>query len=235
MSNPSVSCTSKSRSEDHGEAGFSLVELSVALVIIGLLMGLALPMLQAHTQRAMIKVTRDHQRLIHGALKVYQQTQRNHTLPCPADPKALGKKRGIANCAMRNHEGIVPHRTLGLPERMAQDGYQHYFTYAVEHNVTRPMDDFATIKGGHIQVFNSEGLPVLDSKVEGNFVTFVLVSHGPSGEGAFTPSGERLPIINEVSPAKRRNVNGHPEYQEGGGDQVYWVSQLVFRSAVDPQ
>ncbi len=235
MRSQPVSCTSKSRSMDHAEAGFSLVELSVALVIAGLLMGLALPMLQAHTQRAMIKVTRDHQHLIHGALKIYQQTQRNHTLPCPADPKALGKKRGLANCAMRNHEGIVPHRTLGLPERVAQDGYQHYFTYAVEHNVTRPMDDFATIKGGHIQVFNSEGHPVLDSKVEGNFVTFLLISHGPSGEGAFAPSGERLPLLTEASLVKRRNIDGQPEYQEGGEDQVYWVSQLVFRSSVDHQ
>ena len=204
------------------------------LVVVGILVGLSLPLLQSHTHRAMLKKTKEHQRLIHGALKTYQQTQPNQTLPCPADPKASSDAQGHANCTLKTQEGILPYKTLGLSEAVAKDGYNRYFTYGVEHNLTRPMDDFGTIKGGHIQVFDEKGRNVLDSRNAYNFISFVLVSHGESGEGAYSPVGKRIPVKPAASLLKKTNANGLPEYYSGGEDHVYWVSQIVFRSAGGP-
>ena len=50
------------------QQGFSLIEMAVVLVIIGVVMGVSLPVMTSQTQRAMNVRTRDHAASIQQAL-----------------------------------------------------------------------------------------------------------------------------------------------------------------------
>ena len=107
-------------------AGFSLIELSVVLVIMGTLMGLGLPLLTAWMSVYKTKQTHAHQTQVVTALAAYVlQTAK---LPSPADPAAPPHEQGIA-CSNLT-QGIIPYRTLGIREELAKDGFKQWMTYA---------------------------------------------------------------------------------------------------------
>ncbi|MBL8676377.1 MAG: prepilin-type N-terminal cleavage/methylation domain-containing protein [Alphaproteobacteria bacterium] len=54
-----------------GEEGFSLLELSIVLIILGILGGLSLPFLTAQIQRAALVKTRFHQEYVLSAIAAY--------------------------------------------------------------------------------------------------------------------------------------------------------------------
>lgn len=216
------------------DSGFSMVEIAIGLIVMGLLLGLTLPVMRLYFDRVQVLKTQENQRIVHGALRTYQQTQNKHNLPCPANPNASGQNRGVADCTQRSQWGLVPYRTLGLPEKLAKDGYNRFMTYVVEHNLTRPNIDIHTIKGGNVQVYDEHGHSVLPEKTDDNFIAFALISHGPSGGGAYHPGGYKLPLVSGASKIKRFNSTNTANYQLGGEDQVYWISRTAFCSDVGP-
>lgn len=115
----------------HAAGGFSLLEMAVVLVIIGLLLaGMLLPMSAQMDDRKM-KETQKQIDEITQALVGF--TVANGRLPCPADPtKATGAANagledlGAATC--NRTSGAVPWSTLGVAET---DAWGRRFTYAV--------------------------------------------------------------------------------------------------------
>lgn len=208
-----------------GQAGFSLLEMSIVLIIIGTLSSVMVPLLLKHTSAANRTLTRQHQEAVFYSLAAHLLA--GNPLPCPADPAALGAQFGLAReggCrGPSTAVGIVPFRTLGMPEAMVRDGYHRFFTYAVEPKVTVEPDDFnggrfddrfresyCNIPGHrnpcalNLVVKNAQGDPVIGGE-EGSmafdaenqdFIAVVIVSHGEAGHGAFRCNGtpERLKI-----------------------------------------
>jgi len=219
-----------STSNSNPEAGFSLVELSVVLVIMGVLLGLSLPLLSSQSQRAANVRTDAHRARLEEAIKSYWA--HTNTLPCPSPPQAQGISP--KSCGGGNAVGVIPYKTLGIPEKTAKDGHRRYFTYAVESKLTKPPvdGDHSKTMGGSVIVLDDKGKNVIDSKDKSNYVVYVMISHGESGAGSFMPSGTRTvsddPQIRQ-NPEKQKNGDSSLTFQYGKSeDQVFWESSYVL-------
>lgn len=94
---------------DHGKHGFSLIEMSIVLIIIGLLLGGLLTPLG--TQQEMRNIKETQQILDETLLAIYGYAYSNGgQLPCP-DINGDGLEDSAGNCTRR--EGDIPWATLG--------------------------------------------------------------------------------------------------------------------------
>lgn len=126
--------------------GFSLVELSVVLVVIGLLMGGAVSLVSPYVDSYRYTSTQQKMEKIADALSLY--AQKNNDLPCPArlspSTEPFGFPRGSgadgtnmdATCRLSVsnwtvEQGIVPFKLLGLEESQVKDSYGNYISYKI--------------------------------------------------------------------------------------------------------
>ena len=121
--------------------GFSVLELAIVALIIAVLGAAVLALLNPWLHAARIMETREKMGKIEAALNAFAIG--NSRLPCAAEPRrgAVGEPYGYADgsgtagdavpalCVLT--QGMVPFRTLGLPEDMVVDGWGRYMTYAV--------------------------------------------------------------------------------------------------------
>lgn len=197
-----VSSSSSFNTNSH-EAGFSLLELAIVLVILGLIGGLSLPLLMAQINRAATLKTHSHQEYALHAIAAY--VEKNKRFPCPAEPHISGAGYGVAQvqCRGQKAKGILPFKTLGISEIYAKDGFKRLMTYGVEPELTKKDTTLQNEKGGFITV-QKEGdesviAPPLMGDKNPNYVALVLISHGESGIGAYHGSGQTI-----------RNLSGSP-------------------------
>ena len=207
--------------------GFTLLELAIVLVIIGIVAGLGLPSLVNLMNRDKVITTGQNQQYVLQALAGYLLTY--HHLPCPASPIGSGAERGKAPSQCDSPEqaqGIIPFRTLGIPEAKAKDGYKNWMTYAIhpllgnkldlksllidESGAEPPENSFCGIKAdaleagiSKINIVDQSHNPLLvkvfnsHSLIPHDFIAVVLISHGSKGEGAYTSVGTRNSIKQE--------------------------------------
>lgn len=118
--------------------GFTLVELTIVLVIVGLLTGGLLLGIAAQRNAAETSEARRQLENIREALLGYAMA--NGRLPCPA-PATLPNSdagAGVAAtppCDNAGQHGVLPWVTLGLPET---DPWGNRFTYTVSSAFTAP-------------------------------------------------------------------------------------------------
>ena len=229
-------------------SGFSLIEVAMVLCIIGVLSGLGIPALNSFLKYQKIRKTEDHMEQIFQSLTAYVLT--NKRLPCPANPSAFAPESGIseANCLFtETFIGLVPYRTLGLPEKIAKDGYHNWITYAVDPVLTNseikslnassdsdlPNTIFCEAEKSHIdlKVTNADKQPVLDLEDSKDLIAVVLISHGASGQGSFDLKGEKRPT---TSPDKAVNADTTSNFIDKGfsaakenffDDTVKWITR----------
>ncbi|MBA3813851.1 MAG: prepilin-type N-terminal cleavage/methylation domain-containing protein [Alphaproteobacteria bacterium] len=227
--NQSASCSSSS------EAGFSLLELAIVLMILGAIGGLSIPLVTAHMKRAAFLKTRTHQEYAMNAIAVY--VERNKRFPCPAEAQILGANFGIAQdaCRMEKAKGIIPFKSLGISENYARDGFKRLMTYVVEPELAKAQIKPQEEAGGLITIKNEEGFPVLGApkKTEKNqnYVALVLISHGESGVGAYLGNGQPGKIIGDsLSSHKRENCDENFIFVESSqsDDILRWESRDQF-------
>lgn len=196
------------------DQGFTLVELSVVVVIIALVMTLGLGALNAFLGSAASSETKARQARFKEALIAYLGS--NKRLPCPDVPNntnGTGDATGVTGIEDRSAgvcvspNGVIPYASLGLAREMAEDGWGNYMSYQVFLEATgacpginvdwTSTNCFGEGKAGGLWVyggtlanpenlafFNPASTPPADSRA-----IAVIVSHGPNGLGAWTRQG----------------------------------------------
>src|SRR5574338_880613 len=175
-------------------AGFSLIELSVVLVLLTIVLGLGLSALNAQLLSANATVTRKRQDLIRDVLIAYLGA--NKRLPCPEVPNPSSGAvtgQGPATCPLPANFGTLPYQDLGLSREVAEDGWGNLFSYAVyaEAGATCPGTGIDWTNSSCFSEGKLKGFTVNDGTVDAPVLLTasaiaVIVSHGPNGLGAWT-------------------------------------------------
>lgn len=191
-------------------SGFTLIELSIVLVIIALVTGMGLLGTLGALESARRTATQNKMDAIEKAFMEFRVE--NNRLPCPSDGATPdlasfgleGEKTGRCRDGHGNEaifgwntglngetaimEGTVPVRTLGLPDDFMYDGWGRRFSYTVMPSYTS--------NRAFISMHPREtcsGLTVLASDSTTNIRTanavYTLVSFGPNGHGGYLSSG----------------------------------------------
>lgn len=184
-------------------SGFTLVEMAIVLVIVGLLLGGLLMPLSAQMDQRRNSETQKALEEINQALIGFAIA--NGRLPCPANGTIA---TGTANAGMEQFtgtgaaqactapEGVLPWATLGVSELDAwgrRYGYRVTLLFArgipqANFGCTPPSNPtrspFALCSVGDINVMDSATGNVIAANVPA-----LVISHGPNGLGAFISTG----------------------------------------------
>lgn len=200
-------------------SGFTLVEMAIVLVIVGLLLGGLLMPLSAQVEQQRIVETQKALEEIKEALIGFAIT--NGRLPCPA-PAATATGAALAGlepnpivavgCA--NAAGVLPWVTLGVSET---DAWGNRYTYRVTREFTRTIPQttftgatcpppanptlaaFALCSQGDVTLLSTGGGSTLS-----NTIPVVIISHGKNGNGAYNTQGTQLPLGTDVDEQDNR-------------------------------
>ena len=145
--------------------GFTLVEMAVVLVIVGLMLGGLLLPLSAQMDQQRLSETRKSLAEIQEALIGFAII--NGRFPCPTtqtDPAAAGYGEEAANCAAPAAEGYLPWKTLGVREidswgnrrTATADPWTGYWRYRVNSAAAVPFT-LTTAFGATLSVQDSAG------------------------------------------------------------------------------
>jgi prepilin-type N-terminal cleavage/methylation domain-containing protein len=210
-------------------SAFSLLEMAIVISIMGVLLATALPSLMS--MRMAHKQQLTETKCDHACYALASFALRAQRLPFPADPTALAEQRGIENPALST--GILPYRTLGLSIHDSFDGFSHPMSYTPSPSLTRQQASSQSFcqrqitAGTSFNITNEQNVSVLNMSLLKDFVAFVLVSHGPSGAGAFDQNGQRRPAHH---PDKIHNSDGNYHFIDRPitadyDDRVRWVTR----------
>lgn len=234
-----------------GFTGFTLVEMAIVLLIVGLLLGGVMMPLIAQIQERRITETQKALDEVREALIGYAASQTTPHLPCPDKTTAAGL--GTANDGLEDFnpatgiciqaEGNIPWATLGVSDVDAWGRRLHYrvdATYS-NHLATAP---FTLTPTGTLRVCQATACAVT---IAANLPA-VILSYGRNGRGAITTSGALIPaapppVFPAVNSDEYENTNSditfvmHPPAAPGspapGGefdDQVIWLSSNLLNS-----
>ena len=181
-------------------AGFTLIELVVAIAVIGLLLGAIMSPLATQFRVRTLKEAQRNLNDVKAALVGYAMT--NRRLPCPdtdANPDGLENPIGGGNCTAA--EGVLPWNTLGVD---ASDVWGRLYIYRVSPEFT-----FQTIPGalpaasqldlndtGNITVVDraSDKTDIVLAGSTTGFAVAVVVSVGANGYGGQDTDGNALAV-----------------------------------------
>ncbi len=178
--------------------GFTLVEMSLVLIIIGLTILIIFPALSAVRTNAQRTVTDSNLQTLLRATAAFVHA--NGCLPCPTPAttvgSAFGYVRGDNNTAACNGcgspEGIPPFASLGLPMNMAKDGWGHWITMRVDPALTD--NSFSSVIPNGMAGLCMTGLNKANQVIVqipnggSQPAAVIFVSHGPNGRGSLIAS-----------------------------------------------
>lgn len=237
------------RTSPRRQQGFTLVEIAIVLMIVGLLLGGMLVPLSAQMEQQKVSATEKQLDEAREALIGYAVA--NGRLPCPADPTvATGQpSAGIARtppCTNGNSSGVLPWATLGIGET---DAWGNRFAYRVSSDFADVLGTtfgkdangnscapspiptqatFALCSAGTLDVLASAGGARIAVGVPA-----VIISHGKNGAGAYTPDGTRHPISGDADEQENSDGSADNNYVSHTptptyDDLVTWISNNIL-------
>ncbi|MES2961144.1 MAG: prepilin-type N-terminal cleavage/methylation domain-containing protein [Pseudomonadota bacterium] len=181
---------------------YSLIELSIVILIVAILISGALTVFSGSANNTKITTTKTRIDEIYKALGGFLLV--NGRLPCPASVIAIkstdatygveGTAAGTctagggvyASGSSNLVYGLVPVKTLGLPNEYAEDGFEGKIAYIVEKNFTAS----STFKNATATAtMTLTELPGGVSQVITDDAILALVSYGSNKAGAFNANG----------------------------------------------
>lgn len=206
--------------------GFTLLEMSVVLAIIGVLMAGAMVMLTSSLKTSQHNATVKRMDDINAALLDFALA--NGRLPCPssltitetssnygveaANPGTCTGGTPAANYTSPTTgavDGGVPVRALKLPDSYMYDGWGRRMRYAVDPTMTASTATKrvfpAKING---PCYKTKSVIIYDGSFSGRSAeaVYAIVSHGANGHGAYTRNGVRF-LNGSTSTVEKHNCH----------------------------
>ncbi|NRR31854.1 type II secretion system protein [Oxalobacteraceae bacterium] len=220
-------------------AGFTLVEIAIVLVIVGLIIGGLVTPLAAQMEQRKISDTQKSLDDAREALLGF--ALRNGYLPCPATSASLGlEDRAATSCADDKRQGFLPWATLGLPKL---DSWNHLFRYSVTPAFTNSKDMFKLTTLRDISVSTRDAGGTLVPATAAADTVAVILSHGKNGFGAVSDQGVTLIDTSASNPDEKTNqelagvnfvargISDNPNAPGGEFDDlVVWISPNILYS-----
>lgn len=232
----------------HKQKGFTLLEMAVATIILGLLFAPLFALYDRYLEEQRIEASYNNVKDASTSIQDYRSL--NAAYPCPAPMTAqrgtadYGRQSDCLNppisaltpgqCANgicvedstrsgfsgtpagRVIVGTLPFRDMQVSEKYALDGYGRRLLYAVSAGMSDP--NTFSVDGGAISVRNEDGNEL--SSVAGN-VPFVVLSHGKTGEGAYTKYGQLYRGCQTGATLESENCNDGFEDGSGPAQSIY--------------
>lgn len=214
------------------KSAFSLIELSVVLVVAAIVLAGVLSASAVSIRNAKIKVTNDRIAAIYKALGSFAIT--NYRLPCPAamniarDGAGYGVSVGAAGACsdagiyQANQQndilyGMLPVASLGLPADLGEDGFGNKMIYIVNKNFTAT-DYPSTTLSGFFSSYTETDINITigalqvasENIINGN--AFAIISLGSNGYGAFAANSTTQNVSTSTDTYEAQNylanING---------------------------
>jgi prepilin-type N-terminal cleavage/methylation domain-containing protein len=178
---------------------FSLIELSIAIMVISILIVGFLNVSSGKGSNNKAKITKDRIDIVYKSLGEF--VLKNKRLPCPASIKAIktvdanygiegtaagtctagtGVYLSTASGATNMVYGMIPVKSLGLSNDYGEDGFGSKFAYIVDKTYTIGTT-FSTSSGSVLIQKYINGAYVSDS----NNAIFAIISYGPNKSSSF--------------------------------------------------
>ncbi len=192
-------------------SGFSLIELSIILAVMGILMAGLLSSNTVRRDKSSLTTTQDYMQEIQNALAIFYQ--KRGYLPCPASgttalstaefgqatncnaPSAGGTTDIVPADGAASDEvrvGVIPTRALSLPDHYMFDRWGNRISYAVIKKMATTkssFDGFTTaLTDGVIAIEDATGTLTSGGTVT-DITGYVLFSAGKNKSGAYTKFG----------------------------------------------
>lgn len=221
--------------------------LAVMAVVIGALVPSFLSIRVAEQART----TSQNLKTVMNSIAAFVQS--SGCVPCPvparmsqSDERGLvAGRNGNACGACTNPVGLLPFRSLGLPEAFAKDANGHWLTYAVD---TKLASYVAISPQTQIPVSGTNGLcsvtfasasPLeikLTETVSQSNIAVLLLSHGANGYGAYKnepgTDNDRLPIPSTVRDCS--GIVGAERCNTSSSTNRIFVAKIAALSTEDP-
>ncbi|HEX5338632.1 MAG TPA: prepilin-type N-terminal cleavage/methylation domain-containing protein [Gallionella sp.] len=192
------------------QRGFSLVEMSIVLLIISLLLAGLLPTLSGQVEQRRLSETRKYMDEARDALLGYAIA--NKHLPCP---DSNGDGLAEATCTtVASQVGTLPYKDLGVADK---DAYGNALVYAVTKEFADSATHFTLSTAGTLRVCTTAACTAYLT----NNAAAVIVSRGANW--ANVPSADEA-----------ENTDGDTDFvshdfaQNGFDDQVIWISPNIL-------
>lgn len=224
-------------------AGFNLVEIAIALVIIGLLLTGGLTALQSQSENQQIretqKILEDAREALIGYAASHSASGDSHPfLPCPdrsggggAGTPNDGQEDRLAGGGCVTQEGNLPWVTLGLTENT--DRWGNRLRYRVTVGFSNGNAGMQLTSLGDIEVRDSTGGTQLATALPA-----VILSHGKNGLGAVSAASSQNSSTG-IGTNEQANTDGNttfvsrPKTDAGGtggafDDQLVWLTPNIL-------
>jgi prepilin-type N-terminal cleavage/methylation domain-containing protein len=218
------------------QQGFSLVELTVVLVIVALLSGGLMFGLSAQREAAALQDARRQLDAVKEALLGFAMA--NGRLPCPANPSLAtsianageeDKDKTNPNAPCNREYGVLPWVDLGVSET---DPWGQRLTYFASSTFTAPT---AGAQASFTMTTSTSGLANIQN-IPGKTVAIelatVVVSHGPNGSGAYRPDGSKIAdgVGGELENSNATQIFVADTPTPAFDDQLAWISPHLLKS-----
>jgi len=239
--------------------GFTLVEIAIVIVIIGLLISGGLIAVGPVILSAQISETESKMDIIEDALILH--AIRYNCLPCPADAADLAGADagqasddtpdvyGAGNCApngqvcdVLDSNAIVPWVNLGLSEGDVIDGFGNYFGYFLDPgDLTIFQDDgggagqfFRAADGTYTNTLGTISVNDAGAVAVTTEAAYILMSYGVDGDEAIKANGAERLDTGSTDPDQNENTNGDQlfvqDLETSVNDADYFDDIVRFKS-----
>ncbi|MBA3696446.1 MAG: prepilin-type N-terminal cleavage/methylation domain-containing protein [Methylotenera sp.] len=193
--------------------GFTLIEMAIVLVIIGVILGGLLLTLTAQIDLRNYATTKQAMEEIKEALMGYSLS--HGYLPCPAISDTDGTENRNVSGACNNRVGFLPWMELGV---VKEDSWNHLYRYSVTPAYSNSLIPVAlspaTARDITIQTRNTNGILVNLSNASD--IPAAIISHGKNSYGGTSYGGV---VVTDTS------VNNNDEKTNSTGLGTAFVSR----------